>query len=76
MKSFLIGIIYRAALSYFDAKFFARVESLVLDLLNADVPGDEKRERVRDAIHAEWDYVKNSAIDTAIQIILLHERKA
>jgi len=70
-KSLLLALLYQIARQYFDKDLFKRVEKLVLQLMNADMPGDAKREVVRKAIRAEWVDIKTITIDTVTQVVLL-----
>lgn len=54
MKTFLINILYRIARMYFDEDLFARVEQLVVGLIDSELPGETKRELVKEAALAEF----------------------
>jgi len=54
LKSLLLSVLYKIARQYFDRDLFDRVEKLVLDMLNKDLSGEEKRQRVRAAALAEF----------------------
>jgi len=54
IKGMLLAALYKIARQYFDRDLFDRVEKLVLDLLVKDLPGEEKRRRVRAAALAEF----------------------
>jgi hypothetical protein len=70
-QALLLTLLYSIAIRYFDRDLFSRIEALVLDLKDEDIPGDEKREIVRKAIKAEFVDLKNITIDSIIQIVLL-----
>jgi len=54
VKSLLLSLLYKIARQYFDRDLFDRVEKLVLDLLDKDLSGEEKRQKVREAALAEF----------------------
>ena len=70
-QTLLITLMYTMALRYFDKDLFIRVEALVKNLMNKDIPGDQKRQMVRDAIKVEFTDIKNITIDSIIQIVLM-----
>lgn len=72
MKSLLISTLYIIAKQIFDKEFFDRVEGYVATLLDSELQGDEKRQKVREWIWDEWTDVKTSIIDTVIQITYLN----
>lgn len=72
-KALLLKLLYQIARQYFDKDLFARVEKLVTDLMDKDMPGDAKREAVRKAVLAEWNDIKTITVDTIIQVVLIKE---
>jgi hypothetical protein len=70
-QALLITLIYSMAIRYFGKDLFMRVEALVKSLTDEDIPGDQKRQIVRDAIKAEFVNIKNITIDTIIQVVLM-----
>jgi hypothetical protein len=74
MKAILISIAYQAVRAfldrYIDSGFFDRVSELVMTLLNEDIPGSEKRERVHASVVKEWQTVSSIAINLAIEMTL------
>jgi lipopolysaccharide biosynthesis regulator YciM len=69
-KQILVEMIYSLSKAYFNKEFWDRVEQYVNELMDADMSGDEKRQKVRDLIWEEWSNVKTTAIDTVIQLVL------
>jgi len=71
MKALLISMLYSIARRLFDDGLFARTQSMVLQLLNEDIPGDEKREQVRAYVRLEFARARSLLIDSIIQVVLL-----
>ena len=70
-QALLLNTIYTVARRYFDSGLFDRIEKLVVDLLNQDKSGEEKRQEVRTTVLGEWTTVSGIIVDTIIQIVLL-----
>ena len=72
MKKLIISTIYMLVRNYIvDSGVFDRVRDLVINLINEDIPGDDKKDLVRKAIKKEYNEFSTVLIDTAIQVSLL-----
>lgn len=71
MGNFIISTIYILFRNYVGGEVFDRVRVLVFSLMNLDISGDEKRQKVREAAKKEFDNISTMMIDTIIQIVLL-----
>lgn len=73
-----IAILYRVAQAAFSAAarggLFQRVYVLVEMLMDEDIDGDTKKQRVRDAMAGAYPQAKTWLVDTLIQISLAYLR--
>lgn len=70
-QTLLLTLLFNIAYRYFDQDLFNRIQTLVIELMDETIPGDQKREKVRAAIKVEFTDISTIVIDTIIQIVLL-----
>lgn len=70
-QAILLTLLFNIAYRYFDNDLFSRIQVLVLALMDENIPGDQKREKVRAAIKVEFVDISTIIIDTIIQLVLL-----
>ena len=71
MKNAIITLLYSLMRRYIGPALFVRVVGAVSSLLNADIPGAQKRAIVQDALQIEMRQIGAIAINAAIEIALL-----
>ena len=71
MKQMIITLLYSMIRQYLGPQTFVRIVGAVSSLLNANLPGEQKRTIVHDALQVEIQAVGSIAINAAIEIVLL-----
>lgn len=75
--NFVIALMYNFFKIYIylkdkiNMKILKRVYELVIELMESDMTGDEKKEHVRNIIKDEFKNVPTFLIDTMIQVVLV-----
>lgn len=75
MKALLINTAFNALRWYVSGGIFDRVAALVVMLINEDVPGEQKRERVIEFVRNEygilWGGAQTIVLDAVIALVRL-----
>lgn len=72
LKQAIIKAAYVAIRTYVGSGIFNRISELVLDLVNVNMPGDDKKKRVREVMKSEYAALTTIVVDTVIQIVLMN----
>jgi len=71
MQAILLNLIYVLLRYYAGSEAFERVRSLVVELIDSDIPGSEKRDYVLNWAKNELSEIKSYVISAVIEIVLL-----
>lgn len=72
LKATIIKAAYFAIRTYVGSGIFNRISEHVLELVEVDMPGDDKKKLVRESMRTEYAALKTIVIDTVIQIVLMN----
>lgn len=70
MQSILLTLAITLIKWYVGTGVFGRIEALVMEMVNSDMPNEGKRQYVIDAIKKEYTMIRTRIIDMVIGSIL------